>query len=105
VAGWPTAPRAGELELLVSELVTNAIVHGRPPVSVRLTHVGDEVLVEVEDGSPGTPHRRRPDADEEHGRGLGILATLARRYGVTDGPSGKTVWCTVPVVPQLERTA
>jgi signal transduction histidine kinase/CheY-like chemotaxis protein len=101
VTRWSPAPAPvpGDLELLVSELVTNAILHGRPPVRLSLTHLGDEVLVEVDDGFARTPYRRRPGPDEEHGRGLRILAMLARRSGVSVGPNGKTVWCTVPVAP------
>jgi hypothetical protein len=68
-------------------------------VRLSLTHLGDEVLVEVDDGFARTPYRRRPGPDEEHGRGLRILAMLARRSGVSVGPNGKTVWCTVPVAP------
>ena len=83
VARWSPAPAPGDLELLVSELVTNAIVHGRPPIRLRLTHLGDEVLVEVDDGSTHTPRRRRPEPKEEHGRGLHIMAMLARRSGVS----------------------
>ena len=101
VARWAPAPAPapGDLELLVSELVTNAIVHGRPPVSLRLTHLGDDVLVEVDDTFAHTPHRRHPNPDEEHGRGLHIMAMVARRSGVSLRPNGKTVWCTVAVVP------
>jgi signal transduction histidine kinase/FixJ family two-component response regulator len=99
VAGWSSAPAPGDLELLVSELVTNAIVHGRPPVRLRLTHLGDEVLVEVDDGFAHPPRRQRPEPGEEHGRGLHIMAMIARRSGVAPGPDGKTAWCTVPVVP------
>jgi serine phosphatase RsbU (regulator of sigma subunit)/anti-sigma regulatory factor (Ser/Thr protein kinase) len=98
LARWSPVPAPGDLELLVSELVTNAIVHGRPPVRLRLTHLGDAVLVEVDDGWAQAPHRRRPEPDEAHGRGLHIMAMLARRSGVSLGLTGKTVWCTVPVV-------
>ena len=50
----------------MSELVTNAIVHGCPPVRLRLTHLGDEVLVEVDDGFAHPPRRQRPEPGEEH---------------------------------------
>jgi serine phosphatase RsbU (regulator of sigma subunit)/anti-sigma regulatory factor (Ser/Thr protein kinase) len=100
---WSTAPIPGDLELIVSELVTNAIIHGSPPINLRLTHLGDEVLVEVDDGFDHTPHRRRPEPDEEHGRGLHIMTMLARRSGVSVGPEGKTVWCTIPALPSPLR--
>src|SRR5664280_377291 len=102
VATWSIRAAPGDLELLVSELVTNAIIHGSPPICLRLTHLGDEVLVEVDDGFPQNLHRRRPGVGEEHGRGLRILSMLARRSGVSLGPHGKTVWCTVPVAPAVE---
>ncbi len=100
-AGWGARTEPGDLELLVSELVTNAIVHGTPPVCLRLTLLGDEVLIEVDDGLPQTPRRRHPGTEEENGRGLRILAMLASRSGIAIGPRGKTVWCTVPVIPAV----
>jgi signal transduction histidine kinase/serine phosphatase RsbU (regulator of sigma subunit)/anti-sigma regulatory factor (Ser/Thr protein kinase) len=99
VSRWPSRPARGELDLLVSELVTNAVVHGSPPIRLRLTHLGDEVLVEVEDSVAYTPHRRHPGTEDEHGRGLRILAMLARRWGVSRSQDGKTVWCTLAVLP------
>jgi anti-sigma regulatory factor (Ser/Thr protein kinase) len=102
LARWSATTSPGELELLVSEIVTNAIVHGSPPICLRLTHLGDEVLAEVDDGSAGNLRRRRPEPGEENGRGLRILKMLARRSGVSHGPNGKTVWCTVPVAPMVD---
>jgi anti-sigma regulatory factor (Ser/Thr protein kinase) len=99
VAAWSPRPAPGDLELVVSELVTNAIVHGRPPIHLRLSRLGDEVLVEVEDASDHSPHRRPPGRYDEHGRGLQIVSMLARRWAVSWAPGGKTVWCTVPVRP------
>ena len=96
---WSAPSVPGDLELLVSELVTNAVVHGSPPIRLRLTRLGDEVLIEVDDGSLDSPHRRHPGQDEEHGRGLHILNRLARRWGVSRRPDGKTVWCAVAVSP------
>jgi serine phosphatase RsbU (regulator of sigma subunit) len=101
MAGWAPAPAPapGDLDLVVSELVTNAIIHGRPPTCLRLTHLGDEILVEVEDGSAFAPRLQHPRPHDEHGRGLRITAALARRSGVSLSPTGKTVWCTLRVVP------
>ncbi len=97
IAKWSMAPGPPDLVLLVSELVTNAIVHGLPPIRLRLTHLGDELLIEVDDGFAHVPHRRRPDPEEETGRGLHIMAMLAHRSGVSLRPNGKTVWCSLPV--------
>jgi signal transduction histidine kinase/serine phosphatase RsbU (regulator of sigma subunit) len=101
LARWSVESARDDVELLVSELATNAIVYGQPPVTLRLTHLGDEILVEVGDGSTETPHRRRPAPEEDHGRGLQVMAMLARRSGVSVGRDGKTVWATVPLLPSL----
>jgi anti-sigma regulatory factor (Ser/Thr protein kinase) len=82
--------------LIVSELVANAVVHGAPPVELTLRYEDDEVTIEVADGDPtvervrqGEPSRSRPD-----GRGLQIVASLAKRWGVRPFSSGKIVWAT-----------
>lgn len=78
-------------ELVVSELVTNAIRYGRPPVRLRLIH--DRTLMcEVSDGSSTTPHLRRARFFEEGGRGLLLVAQLAERWGTRHQREGKTVW-------------
>ncbi|MEU9479433.1 SpoIIE family protein phosphatase [Streptomyces sp. NPDC048191] len=80
-------------ELIVSELVTNAIRHGAPPVQLRL--IKDRTLTcEVHDSSPSAPHLRHARTVDEGGRGLFISAQLSEDWGVryTSGPGGKTVW-------------
>ena len=81
--------------LAVSELVTNALRHGRPPVALRLEHRDHGVTVDVHDGSrdlPGTPAPEQPDGAES-GRGLGIVEAMAAETGVEDVPNnGKSVW-------------
>jgi anti-sigma regulatory factor (Ser/Thr protein kinase) len=85
------------VELLTSELVTNAIVHARssPELVVRLTH--ERVRVEVHDFSSAVPVRRDIDPYETSGRGLAIVDELARDWGVEHVPRGKRVWFEVPV--------
>jgi anti-sigma regulatory factor (Ser/Thr protein kinase) len=81
--------------LLVSELVTNALVHGRPPMELRASRVGGGLRVEVLDGEgERRPRRRsvRPAADDPHGRGLTIVSALASRWGTAPSPGGKAVW-------------
>jgi anti-sigma regulatory factor (Ser/Thr protein kinase) len=95
IAAWSPAPAPDELVLVVSEMATNAIVHARPPLRLRLTHLGDEVLVELADGVRVAPYRRHPMPCDERGRGLQIMAALALRSGVSVDAHGKTVWCTV----------
>lgn len=85
-----------ELLLVVSELVTNALIHGHPPVRVSLAHAGDEVVVEVYDASAREP-RPRPPGRGVGGYGLHLLDELADRWGTAPRPPGKCVWCRVPL--------
>ena len=55
--------------LLTSELVTNAVLHGRPPIRLRLRHTARHAIIEVYDGTAVLPRRLRPTPDDEHGRG------------------------------------
>ncbi|MEV2192688.1 ATP-binding protein [Streptomyces phaeochromogenes] len=85
-----------EVELCVSELLANVIVHlgEETPVSVRLTHEGDRIRLEVTDPDPyAWLILRRATGDDETGRGLLLLDAVAVRWGVEQGPGGKTVWC------------
>jgi serine phosphatase RsbU (regulator of sigma subunit)/DNA-binding response OmpR family regulator/anti-sigma regulatory factor (Ser/Thr protein kinase) len=92
--GWGVPAEVTEdLKVMASELVTNALVHGEPPLDVRLTHLGSEIVLEVDDRSPARPHRVAADRESEHGRGLQIVATLADRWGTRTTGAGKTVWC------------
>ncbi|WP_369171846.1 ATP-binding protein [Streptomyces sp. R28] len=89
-----------ELQLCVSELLTNVIVHvgEGTPVTVRLVHGQDgRTRVEVTDPDPHAwLIARAPDAGDETGRGLLLLDATALRWGVWLTPAGKTVWCEVP---------
>ncbi|MFF4550552.1 SpoIIE family protein phosphatase [Streptomyces sp. NPDC001406] len=78
-------------ELIVSELVTNAIRYGRPPAELRL--IRHNVLVcEVTDASSTQPRLRRARTTDEGGRGLFLVAQLAERWGCRHGQNGKTIW-------------
>nr|WP_282190070.1 ATP-binding SpoIIE family protein phosphatase [Streptomyces sp. S1D4-11] len=78
-------------ELVVSELVTNAIRYGRPPIQLRLIH--DRTLMcEVADAGSTTPHLRRARVFDEGGRGLFLVAQLAEHWGTRHARRGKTVW-------------
>ena len=86
-AGVPAGVR-DDAELLTSELVTNAIVHATPPVTLRVAISPDAVSVTVHDAGPaGEPDRRR-----HHGRGLAIVSTLATRCGQWTDDDGTTTW-------------
>jgi PAS domain S-box-containing protein len=86
---------AHDLLLMTSELVTNAVAHGRPPIDLRLRRMSHEVLLEVQDRAPQGPRRRRPAHGDEHGRGLQIVTMLADRWGSRPSGTGKSIWCTV----------
>ncbi|MFC9081600.1 SpoIIE family protein phosphatase [Streptomyces sp. NPDC057062] len=79
-------------ELVVSELVTNAIRYGAPPIQLRL--IRDTALIcEVSDSSNTAPHLRRARTFDEGGRGLLLVAQLTQRWGTRHAKSGKTIWC------------
>jgi GAF domain-containing protein len=82
-----------EAELVVSELVTNALLHGLPPVVVRIAAHGPGVRIEVADGSRSAPVRARPGSDAMTGRGMGLVDSVSARWGVALLPGGKSVWC------------
>jgi anti-sigma regulatory factor (Ser/Thr protein kinase) len=89
---WGLASLAYTAQLLVSELVTNAVrhSHGRP-VALRLVR-GDTLLCEVEDDDHELPALRPAGPADEAGRGLRVVSTLAREWGTSRTTSGKTVW-------------
>jgi anti-sigma regulatory factor (Ser/Thr protein kinase) len=80
--------------LLVSELATNAIRHGAPPVRLSLRLDKDRLRVEVTDSSPALPQLVHPGPDQPGGRGLQIVQQLALKWGASASPRriGKTVW-------------
>jgi PAS domain S-box-containing protein len=78
--------------LLVSEVVTNALVHSGTPIDVSMAMAGPGVLVEVGDGSPHLPSPRNYAPTASTGRGLALLDNTADDWGVVRGARGKTVW-------------
>ena len=81
--------------LLASELATNALVHGRGRIELRLRLTRDRLVLEALDEGQHMPRRRRPGDDEEGGRGLNLVATLADRWGFRAIDDGKVVWAEV----------
>ncbi|SHH30559.1 ATP-binding SpoIIE family protein phosphatase [Streptomyces sp. 3214.6] len=92
---WHLEDAAFIAELVVSELVTNSIRYGHPPVYLRL--IRDTTLIcEVSDASSTAPHLRRARMFDEGGRGLLIVAQLAERWGCRHTRTGKTIWAELP---------
>ncbi|AWB91095.1 SpoIIE family protein phosphatase [Aeromicrobium chenweiae] len=85
-------PVTRDLALITSELVTNAMVHGGPPVQLRLVRSGAQVRVEVQDDAGELPMTREPAQTDEHGRGLQIVDALSDEWGTSGTDRGKTVW-------------
>ncbi|OEV00011.1 ATP-binding protein [Streptomyces nanshensis] len=86
------ADRVEEAQLVVSELVTNATLHGKGRCRLRLSSGEGTVTVEVRDDGLRLPRIRRPGAERESGRGIAMVGHLARRLNVTAAPGGgKTV--------------
>jgi hypothetical protein len=93
---WSLEGLADTAELLVSELVTNALRHTRGPLRLNLCVRGSRLRCEVEDTDPAGPVRRVVDADAEGGRGTELLDLLAEAWGSTRMPTGKTMWFEMP---------
>ncbi|MFF5857087.1 SpoIIE family protein phosphatase [Streptomyces sp. NPDC012751] len=92
LSAWGLDEAAFTTELMVSELVTNAIRYGRPPIRLRLIHHDATLICEIYDASGSTPHMRRARIFDEGGRGLLLVAQLAERWGTRHERIGKTVW-------------
>ncbi|MFI1281125.1 SpoIIE family protein phosphatase [Streptomyces sp. NPDC020858] len=91
LAEWGLEDIAFTTELILSELITNAIRYGTEPIRVRLLY--DRSLVcEVSDGSSTSPHLRRAAATDEGGRGLFLVAQFAERWGTRYTARGKIIW-------------
>ncbi|WP_225804470.1 SpoIIE family protein phosphatase [Streptomyces sp. NK15101] len=91
LAEWGLEELSFSTELVVSELVTNAIRYGRSPVQLRLI-LQDTLTCEVSDASSTAPHMRRARTFDEGGRGLLLVAQLAGRWGARYHREGKVIW-------------
>lgn len=99
---WGLAALAEDVELMASELVANAVVHGRGPITTVLRlgtgHDGGlELTCEVSDAGPGLPRQRQPGQLDESGRGLAIVTALAAATGARRTAAGTTAWFRIPV--------
>ncbi|MFE0256251.1 SpoIIE family protein phosphatase [Streptomyces sp. NPDC059010] len=96
LADWKLADEAFTTELILSELVTNALRHATGPIHVRL--IRDRALIcEVSDGSSTAPHLRSAATTDEGGRGLFLVAQFAERWGTRYTADGKVIWTEQPL--------
>lgn len=87
-----------DVQLVVSELVTNAMVHGDGAIVLHLAVEPDHIVVAVADEGDGRPFVRALQGDALGGRGLAMVSLLARAWGVRPQPGGgKVVWCALSV--------
>nr|WP_232546764.1 ATP-binding protein [Streptomyces antimycoticus] len=91
LADWGLEETAFTTELILSELVTNAIRYGSEPITVRLLY-DRTVICEVSDGSSTSPYMRSAKTTDEGGRGLFLVAQFAQRWGTRYTPNGKVIW-------------
>ncbi|WP_413098451.1 SpoIIE family protein phosphatase [Streptomyces sp. Inha503] len=106
LAAWDLDEVGFVVELIVSELVTNAIRYGNAPLCLRLLRDGYRVLIcEVSDCGHTSPHLRRAGLDDEGGRGLFLVAQLTARWGTRYTPDGKTIWTEIRLGPDSSPTS
>ncbi|MER6468101.1 SpoIIE family protein phosphatase [Streptomyces collinus] len=91
---WGLAELGFAMELVLSELITNAIRYASEPINVRL--IRDRTLIcEVADGSSTSPHLRYAATTDEGGRGLFLVSQMTERWGTRYTPQGKVIWAEV----------
>jgi signal transduction histidine kinase/DNA-binding response OmpR family regulator len=96
LAAWAVTPNlTSDLVVVVGELITNAILHSRSPIELRLSRTTDRIVVAVHDGTNVVPRMQRTNLYAEHGRGLQLVASLTDRWGVRPTETGKSVWCEI----------
>ncbi len=96
LTAWDLDETGFMTELILSELVTNAIRHATGPISVRLL-LDRKLICEVSDGSSTSPHLRYAAITDEGGRGLFLVAQISERRGTRYTPDGKVIWAEQPL--------
>ena len=96
LTGWGLEELTFTTELILSELVTNAIRYGGDPLHVRVL-LDRTLICEVFDSSSTSPHLRYAAMTDEGGRGLFLVAQLAERWGTRYTPDGKIIWAEQPL--------
>ncbi|MFI8192188.1 SpoIIE family protein phosphatase [Streptomyces sp. NPDC085946] len=96
LADWGLDDISFTTQLILSELITNAIRYGGDPITVRLMR-DRSLICEVSDGSSTSPRLRRAKTTDEGGRGLLLVAQYAERWGTRYTPAGKVIWTEQPL--------
>ncbi|KUJ42461.1 protein phosphatase [Streptomyces sp. NRRL F-5122] len=99
LARWQLEHLADSTELIVSELITNAIRHGSGPVRLRLIR-HRFLTCEVYDTSCSSPRLHHPRTTDVNGRGLFLVAQLSRKWGTRHTPDGKLIWAEQQLTPR-----
>ncbi|MFE7170372.1 PAS domain S-box protein [Streptomyces sp. NPDC057616] len=89
---WGNAHKADDARLLVSEVLTNAVQHAAGPLVLHMRRTVNSLVIEISDLSPHLPHPRPAAEDDESGRGLLLVDSLASSWGVRPEERGKTTW-------------
>jgi anti-sigma regulatory factor (Ser/Thr protein kinase) len=89
--------------LLVSEVVTNAVLHARSPIELVIGHANDVLRVEVLDRDGRLPVRKNYAIDAGTGRGMLLVDSMADRWGAERRPQGKIVWFELDHVAEVAR--
>jgi anti-sigma regulatory factor (Ser/Thr protein kinase) len=89
---WGYEAMRDDMALLVTELVTNAVLHGAPPITLRVECDGTRLRVSVTDRNSDPAYVRDAGPEDESGRGMRLVQQLARAWGVIGRLDGKAVW-------------
>ncbi|MEU8588879.1 SpoIIE family protein phosphatase [Streptomyces sp. NPDC048664] len=100
LADWNLSDSVFTAELVVSELATNALRYGDPPIRLRLIHDATTLICEVSDSSHTAPHLRRARTYDEGGRGLLLVSQLTQRWGSRHTAEGKTIWAELSLLEE-----
>lgn len=107
LTSWGLPHLADDAVLSASELVSNAVLHGEPPMRLSLWIENDMLHLAVADHGSEQPRLISAADDATHGRGMAIVAMLADQWGVRPFPctNGKTVWCAFRLASSPPRAA
>jgi anti-sigma regulatory factor (Ser/Thr protein kinase) len=94
---WQLEEQAADVEIIVTELVTNAIRHSRGPVTLSIGRRLDRIVVQVQDPSPEPPEQEEAGVLDDNGRGLLLVEEIASGWGSTPTGDGKRVWAELSV--------